>query len=95
MAELQEAVEDLPRFCLFYIAFGLELIALILSAIADVSPHDKERVKKVALYFFLTCYSAELFGYSTFFAISRHPHPQNPEAGAPFLSRITFNWINR
>lgn len=60
----QDHIEDLPRFCLFYIAFGLQVIALILSAIADISPHDRERVKR------------------------------NPEAGAAFLSRITFNWIN-
>ncbi|XP_053189319.1 canalicular multispecific organic anion transporter 1 [Scomber japonicus] len=57
-------ISDVPRFCLFYISFGLELIAFILSAVADISPEDKELVKK------------------------------NPEAGAPFLSRITFNWFN-
>ncbi|KAM9848054.1 ATP-binding cassette sub-family C member 2 [Aulostomus maculatus] len=57
-------ISDLPRFCLLCISFGLELIALILSAVADVSPEDKELVKK------------------------------NPEAGAAFLSRITFNWFN-
>ncbi|KAM8738721.1 ATP-binding cassette sub-family C member 2 isoform 1-T2 [Acanthopagrus schlegelii] len=56
-------IRDIPRFCLFYISFGLELIALILSAVADVPPEAKERVKK------------------------------NPEAGAAFLSRITFNWF--
>lgn len=43
----QEEISDVPRFCLFYISFGLELIALILSAVADVSPEMKERVKKV------------------------------------------------
>ncbi|KAM9364701.1 ATP-binding cassette sub-family C member 2 [Pholidichthys leucotaenia] len=57
-------IQDVPRFCLFYIAFGLELIALILSAVADIPKEHKECVKK------------------------------NPEAGAPFLSRITFNWFN-
>ncbi|XP_014823925.1 PREDICTED: canalicular multispecific organic anion transporter 1-like [Poecilia mexicana] len=57
-------VRDVPRFSLFYISFGLEVIALILSALADISPETKELVKK------------------------------NPEAGAAFLSRITFNWIN-
>uniref|UniRef100_A0A8D0A0X8 ATP-binding cassette, sub-family C (CFTR/MRP), member 2 n=1 Tax=Sander lucioperca TaxID=283035 RepID=A0A8D0A0X8_SANLU len=31
-------ISDVPRFCLFYISFGLELIALILSAVADISP---------------------------------------------------------
>uniref|UniRef100_A0A8C1Z2P0 Uncharacterized protein n=1 Tax=Cyprinus carpio TaxID=7962 RepID=A0A8C1Z2P0_CYPCA len=53
----KEEITDLPRFCLFYISYGLQLIALVLSAIADVSP-------------------------------------ENPEAKATFLSRITFNWFN-
>ncbi|XP_035519606.1 canalicular multispecific organic anion transporter 1 isoform X2 [Morone saxatilis] len=57
-------ISDVPRFCLFYISFGLELIALILSAVADIPSEAKERVKN------------------------------NPEAGAAFLSRITFNWFN-
>uniref|UniRef100_A0A7N6B5W4 Copper homeostasis protein cutC homolog n=1 Tax=Anabas testudineus TaxID=64144 RepID=A0A7N6B5W4_ANATE len=57
-------VRDVPRFCLFYISFALELIALILSAVADVPLEAKEVAKK------------------------------NPEAGAAFLSRITFNWFN-
>uniref|UniRef100_A0A8C4EQY9 ABC-type glutathione-S-conjugate transporter n=1 Tax=Dicentrarchus labrax TaxID=13489 RepID=A0A8C4EQY9_DICLA len=53
----QGEISDVPRFCLFYISFGLELIALILSAVADIPS-------------------------------------ENPEAGATFLSRITFNWFN-
>lgn len=60
----QEQISDLPRFCLFYISFGLELIAIVLSAVADIPPEAEELVKK------------------------------NPELGAPFLSRITFNWFN-
>uniref|UniRef100_A0A8C1VHU7 Uncharacterized protein n=1 Tax=Cyprinus carpio TaxID=7962 RepID=A0A8C1VHU7_CYPCA len=36
-----EEITDLPRFCLFYISYGLQLIALVLSAIADVSPEVK------------------------------------------------------
>ncbi|XP_061693084.1 canalicular multispecific organic anion transporter 1 isoform X2 [Syngnathoides biaculeatus] len=55
---------DLPRLCLFCIAFSLEVIALILSAVADISPEAREVAKK------------------------------NPEAGAAFLSRVTFNWFN-
>ncbi|KAM4606989.1 ATP-binding cassette sub-family C member 2 isoform 2-T2 [Polymixia lowei] len=55
---------DLARSCLFYITFGLEFIALILSAVADIPQESMELVKK------------------------------NPEAGAAFLSRITFNWLN-
>ncbi|CDQ97864.1 unnamed protein product [Oncorhynchus mykiss] len=61
---LQGEIPDLPRFCLFYISFGLELIALILSAFADVPREAEDLVKK------------------------------NPEVGAAFLSRITFNWFN-
>ncbi|XP_039477578.1 canalicular multispecific organic anion transporter 1-like isoform X2 [Oreochromis aureus] len=57
-------VPDVPRFSLFYISFGLELIALALSTVADIPPEAKDFIKK------------------------------NPEAGAPFLSRITFNWLN-
>ncbi|XP_035029328.1 canalicular multispecific organic anion transporter 1 [Hippoglossus stenolepis] len=57
-------ISDVPRFCLFFISFGLQVIALILSAVADVPPEMEESVKK------------------------------NPEAGAAFLSRITFNWFN-
>ncbi|XP_067091719.1 canalicular multispecific organic anion transporter 1 [Osmerus mordax] len=59
-----EAVTDLPRFCLFFISFGLELLALVFSTIADVPPELEDLVKK------------------------------NPEAGAAFLNRITFNWIH-
>ncbi|XP_041645026.1 canalicular multispecific organic anion transporter 1 [Cheilinus undulatus] len=57
-------IKDLPRFCLFNITFGLELVAFILSIVADIPPEAEEIVKR------------------------------NPEAGAPFLSRITFNWFN-
>uniref|UniRef100_UPI0037E8D390 ATP-binding cassette sub-family C member 2 n=1 Tax=Semicossyphus pulcher TaxID=241346 RepID=UPI0037E8D390 len=61
---LRMGINDVPRFCLFFISFGLELIALILSAVADIPREDEELVKK------------------------------NPERGAAFLSRITFNWFN-
>lgn len=57
-------VRDVPRFSLFYISFGLELISLVLSTVADIPPETKDFIKK------------------------------NPEAGAAFLSRITFNWLN-
>ncbi|XP_024152521.1 canalicular multispecific organic anion transporter 1 isoform X2 [Oryzias melastigma] len=39
-------VSDVPRFCLFHISFGLELIALVLSAFADIPPEAREQVKK-------------------------------------------------
>nr|XP_055026726.1 ATP-binding cassette sub-family C member 2-like isoform X1 [Misgurnus anguillicaudatus] len=42
----QEEIADLPRFCLFYISFGLKLISLVLSAIADISPELQKRRKK-------------------------------------------------
>ncbi|KAK2824276.1 hypothetical protein Q5P01_021451 [Channa striata] len=57
-------IRDVPRFCLFYITFALELIALVLSAVADI-PLEAKNIAK-----------------------------QNPEAGAAFLSRITFNWFH-
>lgn len=43
----QGDISDVPRFCLFYISFGLELIALVLSALADIPPDAKEKVKRV------------------------------------------------
>uniref|UniRef100_A0A8C8M6V6 ABC-type glutathione-S-conjugate transporter n=1 Tax=Oncorhynchus tshawytscha TaxID=74940 RepID=A0A8C8M6V6_ONCTS len=64
LREALRMIPDLPHFCLFYISFGLELIALILSAFADVPREAEDLVKK------------------------------NPEVGAAFLSRITFNWFN-
>uniref|UniRef100_A0A669B6R3 ATP-binding cassette, sub-family C (CFTR/MRP), member 2 n=1 Tax=Oreochromis niloticus TaxID=8128 RepID=A0A669B6R3_ORENI len=64
LREALRLVPDVPRFSLFYISFGLELIALVLSTVADIPPEAKDLIKK------------------------------NPEAGAPFLSRITFNWLN-
>ncbi|KAL4641040.1 canalicular multispecific organic anion transporter 1 [Arapaima gigas] len=60
----QGEIEDLPRFCLFYISYGLQVLALLLSGFADVPLEVADLVKK------------------------------NPERGAPFLSRITFNWFN-
>uniref|UniRef100_A0A8B9JZP1 ABC-type glutathione-S-conjugate transporter n=1 Tax=Astyanax mexicanus TaxID=7994 RepID=A0A8B9JZP1_ASTMX len=60
-----DKVLDPPHFYLFYVSYGLKLVALMLSAIADVPPDLREMTKK------------------------------SPEVGAPFLSRITFNWFNR
>uniref|UniRef100_A0A8C7R851 Uncharacterized protein n=1 Tax=Oncorhynchus mykiss TaxID=8022 RepID=A0A8C7R851_ONCMY len=48
-------IPDLPRFCLFYISFGLELIALILSAFADVPREAEDLVKKVPNYVLNSC----------------------------------------
>uniref|UniRef100_A0A3B1JVZ0 ABC transporter TMD0 domain-containing protein n=1 Tax=Astyanax mexicanus TaxID=7994 RepID=A0A3B1JVZ0_ASTMX len=44
---LNSVLINLPRFCLFYISYGLQLISLVLSAIADVPAHRKEVAKKV------------------------------------------------
>uniref|UniRef100_A0A674BQ19 ATP binding cassette subfamily C member 2 n=1 Tax=Salmo trutta TaxID=8032 RepID=A0A674BQ19_SALTR len=52
---LQGEISDLPRFCLFYISFGLELIALILSAFADVPREAEDLVKKVPTYVLNSC----------------------------------------
>ncbi|RXN06628.1 canalicular multispecific organic anion transporter 1-like protein [Labeo rohita] len=41
----KDEIADLPRFCLFYISYGLQLIAFVLSAIADVSPEVKQMSK--------------------------------------------------
>uniref|UniRef100_A0A8C8M626 Uncharacterized protein n=1 Tax=Oncorhynchus tshawytscha TaxID=74940 RepID=A0A8C8M626_ONCTS len=48
-------IPDLPHFCLFYISFGLELIALILSAFADVPREAEDLVKKVPTYMLNSC----------------------------------------
>lgn len=98
----QGEISDLPRFCLFYISFGLEVIALALSTVADVSPEDEELVKRVSI-----CTNGSIISYCGIhnkveniihtirLLIWNCLYSQNPEAGAVFLSRITFNWFNR
>ena len=44
---LQEETASRPHFQLFYIAYGLKLIALVLSAMADVPPDLQDMAKKV------------------------------------------------
>ncbi|XP_035771316.1 canalicular multispecific organic anion transporter 1-like [Neolamprologus brichardi] len=39
-------VRDVPRFSLFYISFGLELISLVLSTVADIPPEAKDFIKE-------------------------------------------------
>lgn len=51
-SDSQEGIADLPRFCLFFINFGLELIALFLSAVADIPPNIKEQAKKVLKHWY-------------------------------------------
>ncbi|XP_064419000.1 canalicular multispecific organic anion transporter 1 [Latimeria chalumnae] len=60
----EDLIPDLPRFCLFFISYGLQVLLLIVSAFSDINPQTKEAAKK------------------------------NPAIGAPFLSRITFNWFH-
>ena len=53
----QGGVSDLPRFCLFYIAYGLQLISLVLSGLADVPPEVEEVVKKVECWCAVTLFN--------------------------------------
>ncbi|XP_028651533.1 canalicular multispecific organic anion transporter 1 [Erpetoichthys calabaricus] len=46
MALNQGDIPDLPRFCLFYISYGLQFILLILSSFADVTAEKREASKK-------------------------------------------------
>ncbi|XP_030058790.1 ATP-binding cassette sub-family C member 2 [Microcaecilia unicolor] len=45
-AALQDPIPDLPRFCLFFISYGLQIIAWILSAFSDIPLEGKEAAKK-------------------------------------------------
>ncbi|MGH0139362.1 UNVERIFIED_CONTAM: hypothetical protein FKN15_009702 [Acipenser sinensis] len=42
----QDSVSDLPRFTLFYISYGLQVLTLIMSSFADVSQETREKAKK-------------------------------------------------
>ncbi|KAK6487243.1 canalicular multispecific organic anion transporter 1 [Huso huso] len=42
----QDSVSDLPRFTLFYISYGLQVLTLIMSSFADVSQETREEAKK-------------------------------------------------
>lgn len=64
----QGEISDLPRFCLFYIAYGLEVITLILSGIADVPPNVKKVVKQVQF----GCTSFELSYCYLFYIVLRY-----------------------
>ncbi|XP_029465938.1 canalicular multispecific organic anion transporter 1 [Rhinatrema bivittatum] len=43
---LQGPIPDLPRFCLFFISYGLQVIIWLLSAFSDISSEAKEAAKK-------------------------------------------------
>lgn len=44
---LQEPISDLPRFILFFITYGLQLLLFLVSGFTDVAPETKEIGKKV------------------------------------------------
>nr|XP_033799380.1 canalicular multispecific organic anion transporter 1 [Geotrypetes seraphini] len=43
---LQGPIPDLPRFCLFFISYGLQIIMWVISAFSDISSEGKEAAKK-------------------------------------------------
>ncbi|XP_071419361.1 ATP-binding cassette sub-family C member 2 isoform X2 [Pithys albifrons albifrons] len=43
---LQEPISDLPRFILFFISYGLQLLLFLVSGFSDVAPETKEIRKK-------------------------------------------------
>ncbi|XP_027503762.1 canalicular multispecific organic anion transporter 1 [Corapipo altera] len=43
---LQEPISDLPRFILFFISYGLQLLIFLVSGFSDVAPETKEIRKK-------------------------------------------------
>ncbi|KAM9379691.1 ATP-binding cassette sub-family C member 2 [Phaethornis superciliosus] len=43
---LQEPISDLPRFVLFYIFYGLQLLLFLVSGFSDIAPETKEITKK-------------------------------------------------
>uniref|UniRef100_A0A8B9JZW7 ATP-binding cassette, sub-family C (CFTR/MRP), member 1 n=1 Tax=Astyanax mexicanus TaxID=7994 RepID=A0A8B9JZW7_ASTMX len=57
-----DKVLDPPHFYLFYVSYGLKLVALMLSAIADVPPDLREMTKK--------CYSNHEFTSAVLFKLS-------------------------
>ncbi|XP_047916408.1 ATP-binding cassette sub-family C member 2 [Anser cygnoides] len=43
---LQDSISDVPRFVLFFISYGLQLLLFLLSGFSDVAPEAKEITKK-------------------------------------------------
>ncbi|XP_030917416.1 canalicular multispecific organic anion transporter 1 [Geospiza fortis] len=43
---LQEPISDLPRFILFFISYGLQLLLFLVSGFSDIAPETKEIGKK-------------------------------------------------
>lgn len=46
-AHLQDPITDVPRFVLFFISYGLQLLLFLLSGFSDIAPEAKEMTKKV------------------------------------------------
>uniref|UniRef100_A0A8C3KL46 Canalicular multispecific organic anion transporter 1 n=1 Tax=Calidris pygmaea TaxID=425635 RepID=A0A8C3KL46_9CHAR len=44
---LQEPISDVPRFVLFFIFYGLQLLLFLVSGCSDIAPETKEITKKV------------------------------------------------
>lgn len=44
---LQAPISDVPRFALFFISYGLQLLLFVVSGFSDVAPETKEISKKV------------------------------------------------
>uniref|UniRef100_A0A8C3KM63 Canalicular multispecific organic anion transporter 1 n=1 Tax=Calidris pygmaea TaxID=425635 RepID=A0A8C3KM63_9CHAR len=46
---LQEPISDVPRFVLFFIFYGLQLLLFLVSGCSDIAPETKEITKKISL----------------------------------------------
>lgn len=46
-ALLQDSISDVPRFVLFFISYGLQLLLFLLSGFSDIASETKEMTKKV------------------------------------------------
>lgn len=44
---LQAPISDMPRFVLFFISYGLQLLLFLVSGFSDIAPETKEIKKKV------------------------------------------------
>jgi len=44
---LQAPISDVPRFVLFFISYGLQLLLFLVSGFSDIAPETKEITKKV------------------------------------------------
>ncbi|XP_060771637.1 ATP-binding cassette sub-family C member 2-like [Neoarius graeffei] len=92
----QGNIADLPRFCLFYIACALQLVALVLSAIADVPPDLKEVVKKVDIVFSgATFLSRITFNWFNWMVINSYKRPLVQEDMCELNEKKTTSYISQ